>query len=599
MPIPAGLDAGLAALTKGPSAAFDPKHPNALGAELRMVFRFVEKSSGVVIKSFGMLAEPEQYSVQPGVRLTVHPTAGGYEVDIPEIDARGLTIFSLSGTSRVWPDGRGPGKPDGAAWLRGLQEMFDAYLQPTVMGIPRDQVELEFVNTDAPISASDPAGDSLFVVVPHQTTVSIARTARRSALYPYSVQICAYRRRHGPKREKKHKKHGELSFFKKLLKLVRDLNAFSFDQMFSRYQQLIAPVLQGMAAINDVKLFVNGYLTGVNTFIGYNMGLLRGLIETFSSAEQTVSETLGIGEGDRFGEDGAIVRRWASTRRSLSRSWSALTAREGLRGRAGAPAAPDEVGPGTGQPGGQSSPLDAANGRARLGLHDAQDGTDVTTGPVAAMQAVVTAGDTLERLRPQGFTDIDVIRLNRLRWPFVDGNRVRPAADPAPSRGTARVLYLGEPILLPSRGGAVGTAARADVAAESAESAEERLYGSDLYVDPTTRALAWDPATNDLATISGFDNLMQAIQHMLRLPLGSYPHAPDLGSHLLAESSGSWATDLQARLEAIAVQRTLTQDPRVQSVGRVTVTAGGGVTRVEFDLTPIDGVSRGRLALAS
>lgn len=605
--IPAGLDAGLNALLGNPTAltgklspAFDPKHPNGLGYELRMIFRIVPRGGGPVLATHGVLAHVEQYSVQPQVRMAMHATAGGFEVDMPEHDARGLVNITMSGNSGVWPNGRGRGAMDGMAWLRGLQQFFDEWAAPTVCGLPRDQVEMELVLTDAPVSATDPAGDSLFVVVPNQSMPGYNRSARRTAVYGFDLRLLAYKRRHGAAREKLAKKRKNLSFFQKLLALIRKLNQYSFDQMFSRYQQLIAPALQGIAAANDLKLFLTGYIEGASTFIGYNMNLLASTIEIFSSAEQSITDALGLNEGDRFGTDGTLLRGFANMRRELTRSWNALGVHEGIRSHAGA-SAPDEIGPGSGKQVGAQAPLGAANDGGRLGLWDLDEGASPfhNTEQTGALTATVTAGDTLERLRPAGFTDIDVIRLNRLRWPFIDGSRPRPDDDPMPPPGAQRVLYQGETVLLPSRTAPVSTAVRADVAAVSREDDDERLFGVDLYVNPETRALEWDPQTGDLRLVGGLDNLLQALRHMLIVPVGSLAYAPDLGSYLLAESQGVWATDLQTRLNAIAVRQTLAQDPRVASVDRVTVTTGDGATRVEFDLTAIDGVGRGRLALAT
>lgn len=599
MPIPAGLDAGLIGIV-GPSAAFDPEHPNGNGYELPMVLRLVARDGGAVLRQLVILAHVEQYSITPQVRMAVHATAGGFEVDMPEHDARGLVTINLSGNTGVWPIGRGAGKPDGMAWLRALQQFFEQWCQPTVCGLPRDQVEMELVVADAPVSAADPAGAGLYIVVPNQQLPDYSRTARRTAVYAFSIRLLAYRQRSASARAKLRIKRGELSWYQRLLALEMFLNQYSFDQMFLRYQQLIAPALQGLAALNDVKHFLRGYVQGVSTFVGYNVGLLNALVGDITGIEQTINDALGLNEGDRFGADGAVLRGVADLRRQLARTTHALITRQGLRGRSGG-GSPDEIGPGVSrQIGAVASPLTTHASDSRRLAPWQLDRGDVRFGQPEALGAVyatVTAGDTLERLRPTGFTDLDVIRLNRLRWPFVDGSRPRPESDPAPAPGDQRVLYLGEPILLPSTIAPASPVARADVAAEGVETDEARIFGVDLRVDPETRNLEWDPATGDLATVAGLDNLAQTLRHLLLMPAGSLPYAPDVGSQLEREAGGTWSTAARTRLLAIMTRQTLAQDPRVASVERVAVEVGEGVTDVEFDLITVDGVARGRLAI--
>ncbi len=610
MPLPPGLDPSIpqiggVASRLGPVVrprAFDPDAPNLSGYDLRMIFRIVDRDTFEVLRELAVLGHVESYNRQPGVRLAVHPTAGGFTVDLPETDARGLEYHTMRGSSGVWPDGRGAGKPDGMAWLRALELFFAEILQPIVAGRPREQVELEWFNPDAPISGDDPAGDSLFVVVPHQSTVPTTRNARQASTYGWTVSLCAYKRRQASARELQRRAEAELGFYAKLLRGVQALNRYSFDQMFSRYQQTIAPFTQGVAAVGDVRHFLEGYAQGVNTFVAYNVNLFNDAVQELAALTVNLDETLGVNQGDRFGPDGPVLRAFENMRRDLTRTWAAVAQREGVR----APSldGDDAIGPTAGTAAqGLRPPTALANTRARLGLPDLDRGTGrqaLGALSLGARQAAVTPGATLDRLRPSGFTDIDLIRLNRLRWPYIDSSRTRPSDDPPPRPGDRWVAYLGETVLIPARHDAGGATGAADaVGGQLGADRDERIFGVDIYVDPETRALAWDPDVGDVRTIGGVPNLLQALWSCCVVPLGALHYAPDLGSHLHRESQGKWATDLQVRLNAVAAKRTLEQDPRVRSVDRVTVVARSGVFDVDFELTTIDGVPRGRLALTS
>ena len=588
-------------------AAFDPRHPNlrGYGSALRMIFRIVHAPSGQVVREHGIV-HTERYDRVPETRAAIHYTADGMHLDMPETDAGGKVRYTITGTTGLWPLGKRTGAPDGMAALKDLADLFAEYLKPEIQGIPREQFELHFINPDEPVDSQDPAGLSHYVVVPEGSGIELHRHSRRNALRMYTIRVTGYRQIRGDELVRLLPAARERSFFRRMLHLVDALDNYSFEQMFRRYQSFIAPVAQAVARAGYLREFIQGWASGVDTFIAFNLGLWKSLTSDLAALTVDLDRTLGVNSNERFGSDGPVIRGFERLTRQIARASNAAHTHP-----AHSSALLNRPGSSTGTPttvATLTSPLRAANGPQHLSPADQLAGRPHAGGPserLATRVAVIVAGDTLERIVPSGFTTIDVIRLNNLRYPYVDGARVRPASEPPPTRpGDSWTAYVGDRLRVPSRTGRPVTTARAEAPGAAAtlvprETEDERVFGRDLFVGTDSRDLDLDPIRGDLRTVAGVDNLKQALHTLIRLAPGALHYAPDLGSYIAQEAHGRWTGDLRTRLISIAARRTFQQDPRIATVNRLHVQTRDGVVSVELDAEAIDGTPLGRLALSA
>lgn len=586
-------------------ASFDPQRPNFRGYdEHRMLFRVVRKSKpDKPVLEHALVLRPTRYSRAPRVRLAVHATAGGYHVDMPSGDARGLVDYIIEGTTGLWPQGRRDGKPDGMAAVHALRALFDAFLQPEIDGVPRDEYQLEFVNPDEPVSKTDAVGDCAYIVIPSQTAVETTRSATSSQLWRYTIRLSAIARLKGKERQRLKSTEKKRSLFDRALDLIGDLQDFSFDRVFAQYQQLAQPLLRIRAGLADIRRFVEGWAQGIDTFAAYNVNLLESIVGELRGIVAVFGDEYGASPSDRFGSQAQALRGVEAVQRSLERMRNAALTTPGVM-FSGVSDGGSVLGARTGIRG-VASPMQAANATVRLSPADQRDGRPrIARAGVDLASSLATVGpdETLEDFVPPGFSDIDFLRLNPdLVWPFIDGRRTREGAAPGP--GEARVAFVGEVVRVPLGFGATAAVARgesppaAHAIGAGRETDDELTFGRDLLVDPETRSLVLDPTTGDLTTLAGAPNLVQRLRHMLAMPVGALHYAPDIGSYVAAEAKSRWASDMQTRLLALAVQRTVLQDPGIQSVRDVEVRVENGAAHVSFEAETIRGTPLGRLTL--
>lgn len=589
-------------------AAFDPQRPNHRGYDTRPILRLVEAGTQNEVLAVQLPHRPQTTLRSAEVRMAVHPTAGGYHVDRPRAGAEGLIHYVITGQSGVWPLGRKDGAPDGMAVIHAVKAVLDAFAAGSLNNRPASDFELVLIDPDAPVTEEDPTGDSAYVCVPERSLVDLQRVAQSAQTWRYTIRLACLGRAMAPMLVSVSDEK-EQSLFRRALGMVAALQAFDFDTVFARYQQAIGPVLQVRAALQDVRRFAEGWARGVRTFVGYNVALLGSTVDDLTAlmnlvrGEELADDRARTPE-DRFGSDGSALRQAAEIRLRLARLREALVATPGVL----TPdlTAGDRIGIRAGVDG-QASPMQAANGAGRLSVDDQRQGrARAAAGGTQLASRLVTVGwgQTLDDLVPPGFTDLDVLALNPdLEWPFVDGAQERAAGDSLPTAGEMRVAYCGDAIRVPAEAGqapatARGTSPGAAAALVPQESEDERVFGRDLLVDPRTRSLQLDPATSDLRTVAGMPNLLARLRRSLLIPVGALPHARRFGSYLIAEAQGRWASDLQLRLNAIAVDRTIRQDPAIGAVRRVRLAASDGSLLVSFEADTVDGTGLGRLSLA-
>ncbi|MCA9542477.1 MAG: hypothetical protein KC620_26450, partial [Myxococcales bacterium] len=262
-----GATARAAALLKVGSVApaADRDHPNHLGANHRMVFRLVLGRTQAVIGEYTFAMAPSRISRTPSVRMAIHETAAGRTVDMPR-DAEGQVHYVISGTTGFWPSGAGPNAPDGMAELHALKAIFDAFINPTAIGFARDDLELHWINPDEPVTAFDHVGDAAYLVVPAGNGVEVHRQAG-SANFNYTIRLIAIGRVRQPRVDRSRRAEARrLSLLQRVRAALGALQAYSFDTLFAQYQLLIAPYAQVITLVGDVRAFLEGWVSGVDTW---------------------------------------------------------------------------------------------------------------------------------------------------------------------------------------------------------------------------------------------------------------------------------------------------------------------------------------------
>lgn len=631
-----GLD-GIGRGQDDPSSAFDPRRPNHRGyADAhRMVFRIVRVDNpAIVVREHVLVVMPESYSRSPEARVTMHHTAGGHIVDIPAGNANGAIHYNINGTTGLWPLGSPRAvtpqipdigdlaalafsddapqppqatKPDGMAAIKAFADLITEYLKAAPMGIPRRELRLEFINPDEPIDGRDPAGDSAYIIAPMPSGVEIRRDARSPSLWRYSFRFVAYDRP-AEKPATKLIENRRTAWWEDVLGIANDLTALSFDQLFAQYRLFIQPLTAIAGRLTAIRSLLEGWGAGRATFAGYHERLLAEVADDIRALTTDIEVTLGVSARDRWNPDAGELRSVERAARGLRRTAHGIGADPSVTNAAATDSAlqqrpvvtlPEFA---TSEPQAQLSyPLDRARQSDRRLARDVAAGIGLPSprASYGTQRYQVRQGDVLESFVPPGWTPAHIIALNNLRWPFVDGSQSRQGA--APDAGDPWVAYLGEWIQVPIAAGASSTVAGSEspnaAGARGAVDEDDRLFGVDFYVN-ADRNLELDPATGDVRLIGGTNNLFQALRHLLALPVGALHTAPSLGSYLAAEATGSFASSLQLRLNAIAARRTLEQDPRIQRVRSLVVSTANGSTRVACELDAINGRPIGRVALS-
>ncbi|RVT91407.1 hypothetical protein EOD42_22390 [Rhodovarius crocodyli] len=178
-------------------------------------------------------------------------------------------------------------------------------------------------------------------------------------------------------------------------------------------------------------------------------------------------------------------------------------------------------------------------------------------------------GDTLQALalRHLGSASrwADLASLNDLVPPYLSG-------DPAEVTASGgRVLAYGASIRV------FAASATAD-----AQTDPEEVFLTDLALVAGRLTVE----NGDYGTVSGMENFKASLARRLSIELGELPFHPSYGC-AVRSIIGSVNGPTGAALAGRAVRRALLQDPRVQEVGRVVVSAAGHRAPIEASVTPI------------
>ncbi len=156
--------------------------------------------------------------------------------------------------------------------------------------------------------------------------------------------------------------------------------------------------------------------------------------------------------------------------------------------------------------------------------------------------------------------------------------------------GRGVVLGTGDTILIPISQSSTSQVAGADVA---------RLYGTDLLMNRGQSFesagtyvygdgggyLQLDPVSGDLATVSGFDNLAQALGHRIQTSLGWNAYNPAFGS-TVHELLGRAGNAPLIKLYANRLKVELLRDPRVASVQSVDAVFSDTIVTFKISFIP-------------
>lgn len=196
----------------------------------------------------------------------------------------------------------------------------------------------------------------------------------------------------------------------------------------------------------------------------------------------------------------------------------------------------------------------------------------------SALSVKVRAGDTLQALALKHLSDAsrwrDIAMLNGF-----EGNDD---------------LVTGNSILIPVNAGPEGSGIANDLSSDryyrdnSLE--QERLYGRDIQTvqGPDGRLDIVFGEDNDIATVGGYDNLIQAVQLKTRIRQGTLLENPEYGLRRLVGERGH-PLELPALKHGLQV--AVESDPRIAEA-RVIAEQEGNVVNVSYELIPVGVVGR-------
>ena len=108
-------------------------------------------------------------------------------------------------------------------------------------------------------------------------------------------------------------------------------------------------------------------------------------------------------------------------------------------------------------------------------------------------------------------------------------------------------------------------------------------YGSDITLDATGNIVLAE--NNDVSTISGIDNIQQAINLRFATPIGSMIKQTSFG---IATQAGYPGTDSMIRYLRMNITRAILSDPRIKSVSNIALSVSGDTITASMDIDIID-----------
>jgi hypothetical protein len=214
--------------------AASPAFPNGSmrAGTYTLVFQIRDAQSKVLLKKHQLILFPAILDEETEVRTTLYYTKKRIVADTPAETGIGVTIFTIrghTGYAGIPMEGAQPlvdrlSSPvtvesfvqtvqsvalhvgqnhpvrgsliDGSAAIKDLQDTIEAYFfpsgQPETSGVPQtSDLQLEFLNLSAPVSAQDQTGRVGWIIHPHRNLVNLHQEASKPFLYFYTFQFAA------------------------------------------------------------------------------------------------------------------------------------------------------------------------------------------------------------------------------------------------------------------------------------------------------------------------------------------------------------------------------------------------------------------------
>jgi phage baseplate assembly protein W len=205
--------------------ASNPRFPNNSehAGRLSMIFRLRRVADKQLVKEHRLIVMPTTFQKDTEGRSQIYYTRDGIFVDVPLRNGIGLTYFAISGTTlfrgvlNTEQAVRAPGiltgledvlgvatsifqgRPqrgsviDGAAAIKDFEETILQYFFPdsyvSTTGLSPADIQLEFLNLNAPVSSQDQTGLVAYRIHPHRNLVTLRQDARHPFLWYYQFQF--------------------------------------------------------------------------------------------------------------------------------------------------------------------------------------------------------------------------------------------------------------------------------------------------------------------------------------------------------------------------------------------------------------------------
>ena len=534
---------------------------------------------------------PEQYTTNRVLRQGVTPTLGGVVaeergllwVDINVagsfgLEAKGGYDTTFEPEAVITPDTN----LSGPMWTRRmLRNIFDRYAEY--------KADSSVWSSDVYLVWHDFKFDDHWIVVPE--AAGVTRNTGRKMQYPYNFRL---------------KGIGDADSIilpepeSSLWDAVTDTIAAVNEGL----AMVSAAIQEGSAILGEVRYFVatiDSIIDNLTTIVDSAQDFVDGLTDTISIGTSFINSTAELLESaleliEDAEELPADVRhnyemamdglhKISSTSAAFGTSYSSVTAAisEDEDGAAssnrstsvaaaaasGAPQSANEMATSNAR----SSDQDLIDAGALSSSREFSTYTSMTDYRVAA-------GDSLQSIAAKKLGDgakwYDLAVLNGLRYPYV-----------SPSGGPG-VVKPGDVIAVPQLTG------RATIAKVSeAEDPLDDILGTDMKLKETAASTPGRPSVTlaikrstmrDVSTISGLDNLAQAIQLRTWTLVGTMPLAPNYG---IMRATGYGGTSSFLSALRVGIRRTIQADRRVERIPRLLMTVDGDFVDFDLDVIPI------------
>ena len=175
--------------------------------------------------------------------------------------------------------------------------------------------------------------------------------------------------------------------------------------------------------------------------------------------------------------------------------------------------------------------------------------------PAGSDKVVITGGMSIQRFAEKYGADWkQIVIRNNLKHPYINPTPLETGEEREEG-----VLYVGDEILIPRSKAAIETGV-------FITQKQKNLFGTDIKLDENND-IALDPATNDVKTVEGVENLAQAIITRILMQRGALLLHPNLGTDLEIGEKSINTSDVSYQ-----IRKTLETDDRIDPIIYVGVT---------------------------